>query len=325
MPKADYKGILFVGDPHLASYAPGFRKDDYPHAVLGKLAWCFEYARMHNLLPAILGDLFHRPRDNANWLVGDLLAILGRQEVIAVCGNHDCRYNQLEDDDSFSILLKAGALRLVTGEAPWTGCMAGRQVVILGTPWGKWPQKEPRFVPEAAPAGGLFDTPLVLWMLHHDVTVPGYEEQGRFKPYEIPGVEMVVNGHIHRPLEDAQVGRTLWVTPGNISRVARSDVTRDHVPAALQITIGAAGWRRERIVVPHAPFDEVFHEDLAPADQDDAPASAFIRGLAELQAHRTQGGAGLAAFLEQTLGQFEEPVAAEIRNLAREVVPDEQQ
>ena len=33
----EYEGLLFVGDPHLASRVPGFRKDDYPRVALEKL------------------------------------------------------------------------------------------------------------------------------------------------------------------------------------------------------------------------------------------------------------------------------------------------
>ena len=29
-------GLLFIGDPHLASRVPGFRKDDYPRTILAK-------------------------------------------------------------------------------------------------------------------------------------------------------------------------------------------------------------------------------------------------------------------------------------------------
>jgi hypothetical protein len=55
---------------------------------------------------------------------------------------------------------------------------------------------------------------------------------------------------------------------------------------------------------------------------DDA-ASAFVSGLAELEARRTQSGAGLMTFLEKNLEQFEEAVAAEIRTLAGEVTGDD--
>jgi hypothetical protein len=37
MSEAPFQGILCIGDPHLCTWAPGYRKDDYPKAVLNKL------------------------------------------------------------------------------------------------------------------------------------------------------------------------------------------------------------------------------------------------------------------------------------------------
>ncbi|MFO7781159.1 MAG: metallophosphoesterase, partial [Spirochaetia bacterium] len=174
--------------------------------------------------------------------------------------------------------------------------------------------------------------PLGIWLSHHDIIAPGYEEQGRLRPREIAGVDLVVNGHIHRELGEVEVGATRWVTPGNISRRSRSDAVRDHVPSVLRLDVrgagdragpGAAGrpgadYELTRVTVPHAPFDEVFHP-LVAGEETDTSASAFVSGLAELQARRTQSGAGLMSFLEQNLNQFDEAVAAEIRSLAEEV------
>jgi hypothetical protein len=39
MPKEQYSGLLCIGDPHIASRAPEFRKDDYPRTSHGKLEW----------------------------------------------------------------------------------------------------------------------------------------------------------------------------------------------------------------------------------------------------------------------------------------------
>jgi len=100
---SEYSGLLCIGDPHLASRVPGFRKDDYPQAVLNKFKWALDYALRERLLPAILGDLFHWPRDNANRLLVQLLEMFG-SPVVAITGNHDCRENQLGDDDALSVL-----------------------------------------------------------------------------------------------------------------------------------------------------------------------------------------------------------------------------
>jgi predicted phosphodiesterase len=304
----EYRGLLFIGDPHLASRTPGFRKDDYPRAVLEKLRFLLGHALNRRLLPAILGDLFDLPRDNANWLLGEVFEILAGREVIGIHGNHDCRENSLGEDDSLSVVLKARRFRLVDAEAPWRGRLGGRAVVVGGTSWGKSLPRSFERGPEET---------LVFWMAHHDLKVPGYDE-GRTSPREIPGIDVVVNGHIHRSLEDVRTGSTLWITPGNIARIARSDAGRAHLPSALEVTIDESGWTRTAVPVPHQPFEAVFHPEVALAE---APTSesAFVRGLAELEARRTESGAGLLAFLEQNLGDLEEEVGKEILTLAREV------
>ena len=118
-----------------------------------------------------------------------------------------------------------------------------------------------------------------------------------------------------------QAGGTLWLTPGNISRRARSDLTREHVPAVLRIDVSPHDYRLSHVEVPHRPFDEVFHEEALEAPER-AGESAFVAGLAELQARRTATGAGLLEFLDQNLGQFEPAVAIEIKRLAAEVTSD---
>lgn len=313
MPDAGmYTGLLVIGDPHLEGRTPGFRKDDYPHVIIDKLEWVLRYARTHRLLPVILGDLFDKPRDNPTWMLGSLIDLLTGTECVGIYGNHDCAEPELCDHDSLSLLVKSGRLRLLDGQ-PWSGSMNGRSVVVGGSSYRR--QFPERF---EAPGGAGGAAPMVFWLAHHDLIVPGYEEQGRIKPREIGGIDLVINGHIHRRLEDVQTGRTLWMTPGNISRRSRSDATKDHIPSVLRIDIGEAGYTRQYVEVPHQPFDEVFHSILTDAPTDGA-ASAFVAGLAELQARRTESGAGLLAFLQENVSQFERPVADEIMALAQEV------
>jgi len=321
MPRSNYKGLLFIVDPHLASRIPGFRKDNYPETILAKLRWSLDYARNELLLPALLGDLFHYPRDNDNRLLGEVIRLLGLQKVVGIYGNHDCRENELGDNDSFSVVLKAKVLQLLDRDHIWKGQIGGRRVILGGTPWGKR-------LPESLSGEGPDDTveekgKLVIWVAHHDVSVPGYEEEGYFGPYEMPGVDVVINGHIHRHLEDVQKGQTLWVTPGGITRIARSDATREHTPSVLRVDITEDGFDFDYVVVPHEPFDEIFHEELVAEEELDT-SSSFIAGLAELEARRTESGAGLKRFLEQNIDQFEKPVAEEILALAEEVTESEQ-
>src|SRR5688572_11564208 len=128
----EYAGLLMIGDPHLEGRQPGFRRDDYPTVILDKLAWALDYAAHHRLLPAILGDLFDKPRDNPNWMLVRLLDLL-QGEVIGLFGNHDCADPELRDHDSLSVLVKSGRLRLVNAECPWEGVISGRRVIVGGS------------------------------------------------------------------------------------------------------------------------------------------------------------------------------------------------
>lgn len=317
MPEADsYTGLIVIGDPHLEGRTPGFRKDDYPRAILDKLEWAIRYAQAQRLLPALLGDLFDKPRDNPTWMLGSLIDLLASVECVGLYGNHDCADPELCEHDSLSLLVKAGCIRLLD-DHPWVGSMNGREVVVGGSSYRR-PFPE-RFEPSNGADG---TSPLVLWLAHHDIIVPGYEEQGRIQPREIEGIDLVINGHIHRKLEEVQTGATRWLTPGNISRRSRSEATKEHIPSVLRIDIDPNSYTQEFVEVPHLPFEEVFHSMIVEAPQDGS-ASTFVAGLAELQARRTASGAGLLAFLENNLIQFEQPVADEIMALAKEVTDND--
>lgn len=323
-----YVGLLVIGDPHLEGRTPGFRRDNYSEVILEKFAWCLRYAQANRLLPTLLGDLFDKPRDNPTWMLGTLIDMLSGVECIGIYGNHDCAEPQLTDHDSLSLLVKAGRLRLLDNN-PWRGRMNGRAIVIGGSSY-RQPIPDSFAAENTAAHAGVHVTqcppppPLVFWLTHHDVIVPGYEEQGRLETRSIDRIDLVINGHIHRRLGDVQRDHTLWITPGNISRRTRSDASRDHVPSALRIDINShasgSGYERRIIEVPHQPFDDVFHPELVDgAAEANTSASAFVAGLRELQARRTEGGAGLMSFLEKNLPQFDGDVAAEIRRLAKEV------
>ena len=312
-------GLLFIGDPHLASRAPGFRKDDYPRVALAKVRWAIDYALEHRLLPVLLGDLFDYPRDNANWMLVELLGLFSRCPdgcALAIYGNHDTKENELGDNDTLSVLATAGHVRLLDG-APWRGRMNGCHVVVGGASWGKkLPQSFDR---SDLPAG---EPARVFWITHHDLRFPGYEEQARMSCRAIEGIDVVVNGHIHRRLDDAVCENTTWLNPGNITRVSRGDATRNHEPAVLRIDVSPdGGWNRTRVPVPHQPFDEVFHREMEFADVQ-LSESMFVRELATLESTRTATGAGLRAFLDANLPQFEERVSREINSLAQEVLND---
>lgn len=310
MPEGNVQGVLFIGDPHLASRAVGFRKDDYGRAVLEKVKWCLALAQSQSLIPVFLGDMFHHPRDNANWLVGELLEHYSRQLVLGIYGNHDCREDALGQDDSLDLLVSAGHFRLLTPTHPWRMSVDDQQVAICGIPWRQKLDFDLPWLPE--------DDYRIL-ITHHDLNFPGYESSSYFRPKEIEGLDLVVNGHIHRSLGETSTGRTTWVNPGNISRVARSDSFRAFVPRVLLLSRREGEWQRSYVDVPHQPFDDVFYEAVIGAEAETLQ-SDFVKGLAELQALKTESGAGLQAFLDLNVDQFAVDVRQEVMLLASQVL-----
>ena len=308
-----YVGLLVIGDPHVEGRQPGFRKDDFPNVILKKIAWCLDYAKSNGLLPVFLGDMFDKPRDNPNWMIGRLIDIMSGSGSVGIYGNHDCAEPELNDNDSLSILIKSACLRLVSQRSPWRGMMNDRRVFVGGSSY-----RQP--VPEEfkLPATGrrsLFDNePFVVWLAHHDIEIAGYEN-GRFKPFEIENVDLLLNGHIHRRLESVQGGQTLWMTPGNISRRSRSEANREHVPPVVRIDVHSDRHEISDVIVPHEDHAKVFYDSVAAIEVEPA-ASEFVTGLAELTSRRTESGAGLHEFLAANLDQFESDVVVEIERLA---------
>ncbi|MDG1873739.1 MAG: metallophosphoesterase [Mariniblastus sp.] len=314
--KTEYVGLLVIGDPHIEGRQPGFRKDDFPNVILRKVEWCLQYAQTNRLLPTFLGDTFDKPRDNPTWMLGRLIEMMSGVDSIGIYGNHDCADPTLNDHDSLSILIKAGCLRLVSEQSPWKGTMNGRKVLVGGSSYRQSIPEE--FNLPASQPKTLFDSdPFVVWITHHDIDIAGYEN-GRFKPYEIGNVDLLINGHIHRRLETVQAGSTTWMTPGNISRRSRSEANRNHKPTVLRIDVQSNQHTITDVEVPHEPHNEVFHDSII-EPQVTQSSSNFVAGLAELTARRTESGAGLHEFLAENISQFEPAVAREITSLANEV------
>jgi predicted phosphodiesterase len=309
-------GLLFIGDPHVEGRTPGFRKDDYPQTILKKLEWVLEYADQHQLQPVLLGDVFDKPRDNPNWLLSKLLDLFGGGLIPTIYGNHDCANPALDENDSLTLLAKAGAVYLLDSEHLWMGHIEGRTVVIGGSPY-RHPIPE-RF--DQLPGGQ--DDDLVVWITHHDLAFPTNEEAVVTDLYPIPGIDFVINGHIHRRAPTTvERDKTVWVNPGNIARRSRTDAIRGHVPAVLRMDIAADGQWIHYVDIPHQDANDVFF-DLNSLENEASAGnqSSFVTGLALLQSRKTYSGAGLMEFLRDNVSQFEPEVAGEILQLAQDVL-----
>lgn len=322
LPYADVhaQGLLFMGDPHCAATPPGRRLEGYAEQINDKLRFGLAYAREHELVPVLLGDLFHWPRENPNRLMVELLRLFAPHVPFANVGNHDKHEARLTDDCSISLLAQAGVLRLFVESGPQVRVRTPQGTVLLcATPDG---QRLPKaFKP---PDGDEEST--VVWVTHHNLLFPGFEQAledaagsvrgSRLK--EISGVHHVVNGHIHMHQQPVSTGVTTWHNPGNIARVSFTEKTRSRVPCAY-------AWRPGQhdttaVELPHKDFYEVFPrvefpEEAPPASLD----SGFLQGLAAMRARRTAEGAGLKDFLTANL-PVDDPTAPLVWELYEEVV-----
>ena len=292
-----------------------FERIIIPEAILGKIEFCLRYSRDHNLLPVFLGDVFHLPRDNSNWLltkIFELVTTYCTSPPLTIYGNHDCHGNALDANDSLSVIRKSEKVILLDEKNTWKSKMGNRTIVIGGSSWGETlPTSFPlRREAKQSPK-------YVVWLTHHDIRFPAYPS-GVIDPHEIPGIDIVINGHIHRTLEERQVGNTKWMNPGSISRISRSDATRERTPSLLKIDCMQPEPTTEFIPIPHQSFDDVFFKNLETLSLDSS-SSAFVEGLAELQ-NREGAGVGIREFLEQNMENMEKPIRDEIQLLAEEVL-----
>ena len=332
-------GLLFIGDPHVEGRTPGFRKDNYPETILNKLQWCVEYATEHDLQPILLGDIFDKPRDNPNWIISRLLDILADCTIPTIFGNHDCANPQMDENDTLTLLAKAGVVQLLDSHHLWACHVEGRTVVVGGSPYrhpipSAWSLQNQAVVltnqaraqlSEPDQAGwirSLTKPGLTVWLTHHDLTFPNPHEAVVTQMNELLGIDYIINGHIHRRASANVVrGQTTWVNPGNIARRSRTDSIRGHVPAVLRMDIGSDGQWLHYVNVPHQSADAVFYDlESLKTEETVNEQSNFVTGLAMLQTRKTESGAGLMQFLTENVTQFDEDVAAEILNLANAVL-----
>jgi hypothetical protein len=329
-------GLLFIGDPHVEGRTPGFRRDNYPETILRKLQWSLDYAKQHSLQPVLLGDVFDKPRDNPNWIMSRMFDLFSDGLVPTIFGNHDCANPQLDENDSLMLLAKAKAVYLLDADHYWACQIENRIVLIGGSPYRhpipvsfSMADRTLQVVPSSPGAHVLLDhfskdrlrPDLTVWLTHHDLTFPNATEAVITNMEEIPGVDFVINGHIHRRASaEVKRGQTTWVNPGNIARRSRSDSIRGHTPAVLRMDITSDGQWLHYVNVPHENAEQVFYDLDSISTPGENEPSSFITGLTMLQSRKTESGAGLMQFLNENVAQFDEDVAEEIMKLAGAVM-----
>lgn len=313
LPVVAGNGLLLIGDPHLADIPPGQRLPGYREQVLDKLAACLDRAAKKDLVPVILGDLFHWPRDNSNQMLVALMAMFAKPRPFVLVGNHDKYQARFTPDVSLAVLDAAGVVRLMAEPGPRFLLDTPKGRALIGsTPDGyRLPKAFER-------DSGCPET--VVWLCHHNISFPEFLDRA-CAIKEIPGVDWLINGHIHRPQPSMAKGQTTWANPGNITRLTFTRRSLEREPAAFAWAPGCS--ELEKWVIPHLPFEQVFpDQEFPPEEMEQEGDSRFIKGLERLAWKRTREGVGLKQFLEKNLDP-EKAESSLIWELYKEVTASE--
>jgi DNA repair exonuclease SbcCD nuclease subunit len=307
LPTRRANGLLCIPDPHVAATPPMQRLESYMDDVLAKLAACLDHAAENDLVPVILGDLFHWPRENPNTLIVALIDLLRPHHPFALVGNHDKYQARFTADTSLAVLRAAGVVTVLDEAGLFLRLVTPTGMAVIG----------------ASPDGALLPATVEkaegeesVWLTHHGIGFPDAEDR-HVRIHEIPGLDWVINGHLHRPHPTVAAGCTRWANPGNITRLKFTRKAMERVPAASVWRPGADDL--ELWPVPYRPFAEVFpDQDFPPEEAAGEHESRFLEGLARLAWRRTREGAGLGEFLRTNLNP-EHPETDIIWELYREV------
>jgi predicted phosphodiesterase len=313
-------GFLFIGDVHLSSVPPARRKDDYATAVLAKLSLCADIARRENLIPVMLGDMFHRPKESDEALKTRLARVLRQFHRPLICnvGNHDIRGETLQDGDSLLYLAESGLIEVPEKNGSFevvelsTGIKVGYGLIPYGQ---EIPDDVSALFPEA---DGVF------LVTHHDLAFEG-AYPGALPLKEISGCSLVINGHMHLRKPFVDVNGTCWCNFGSMTSTAIDAV--GHRPIAVEFRP-----EREDIFSYHDLGGEEDVFDLISTLAPSQPVVSFAgRDFAKIlseeignEARRTADGAILEEEMKLFLQNNATPACAQaVLSLLKRVVEAE--
>lgn len=292
-PFSEASGLLFIGDPHLSSRCPGRRMDkDFKQTVLDKLKQSFEIARENHYQPVILGDLFDRASESSLSLFTRFFHILRTHHEqnglipVTLSGNHDLKDDTLSEDTALSVFDASGFLHVLKDGVPFYIIEPSHENVIKSLP-------EKDFLSHAYSVilpysygmehkeNGLMDKDFsfsspknifTIALTHGDFDFAG-AYPGAAMTKEIKGVDMVVNGHMHKLQPSIRHGKTLWVNTGNITRMSMD--CENHMPRVWS-------WSKGQDILTGIPLryvEKVFNRTGTHAKPDDAALRQNLEGI----------------------------------------------
>jgi len=220
--------ILFFADTHLQPKGPATRKDDYAHAILGKLEQISALAFTEGVdLTICLGDLFHHkdPSRTPYWLLNETYKILESFDppVRIVLGNHDLQSAGPAslDRQPIGLLIEAGVL-----DHDQELTINGRAVTFI--------DHQPKILPHLREVHSVTVSGGVL-LTHADITNDGrfgtlsWDEASKW------GYDWIIYGHMHEFIKEKKVRKTIFLSAPAMSRGAIPTLKDPKHPAVVTV------------------------------------------------------------------------------------------
>jgi DNA repair exonuclease SbcCD nuclease subunit len=231
----------------------------YLEHIQSKLLFIFGEAQTRGVTDIVFtGDIFHKRTFQNYELVNRLIRFLDAWKRCFKCwsiiGNHDVSLRTLSiEGQPLDNLFASGALSYIPPEGINFG-----EVVVYGRDF-----RRQQTVDYFKARTGITDVTTVM-VTHANLLPTGHSFYGDFINYDKldPGVDMLLNGHLHKGYESVQVGQTMYICPGSIARVSRDD-TRDAVECVYcEFYEDKGSFKFWPIRIPLTPYDDAFKETV---------------------------------------------------------------
>lgn len=225
------KTVVFT-DTHVRGTSPVGRTDNYPRAVLEKIAWVINYANTAQAdLILHAGDLFDSPNpsEDVAGAVAEILS-MARMRVVVVPGNHDLVGHQIRSlpHTKLGLLARAGVLQVLSREDP--PYILGDVSIIGQHYYAGIDMGNPQDFHHGGPGrkilvyhGQLMDRP------------PGFDMPHTLIENVRTDADLVIAGHYHPGWAPQRVGRTWFHNPGSLARNAATADAFERMPQILVI------------------------------------------------------------------------------------------
>ena len=261
--KIKFNSLLFIGDPHISSIQISKRNDDEStmETVLNKLEQAAVISHLNKSYTIILGDLFDRDNEHNINLLTKLVRVLKKfyYKPITIIGNHEKTETEIVDKNMVMSLYEAGIIDIISNneisvqlEIEDAETEDVEQIEIGGTNYGS---KIPHKVNKKSK-----NTNKVIWITHHDLIFKQFYPNS-LPLHEIDGVCLVVNGHMHRPQPQVQMGLTTWTNPGNILR--QTIDLKNNIPSVFLFTLDNFNKSDEKLIKKELEYkNNIFIETI---------------------------------------------------------------